>query len=237
MFCKSGQKPSDIPADPGTVYARAGWSGTGDWLGTGHIADQLRKYRPFKQARAFVHGFDLNSGTEWNEYCHSGKKPNDIQTKPNSTYANSGWSGMGDWRRLGRLIICHVAQPTKLRIAEREQVLHTLLAHVAERHRRPGGLLIVVGLPYVRWFLLVVINLSRTIAVRALLIRVIYPTTAIAMWTYLHSQYLSWSPLFPFETLPSVIGGLTGCFSLAEAPCAEGLSGRTGHRGWRLASR
>jgi hypothetical protein len=54
----------------------------------------------------------------------------------------------------------------------------------------PGGLAIVVGFPYVRWFLLVMLNLSRTIAVRALLIRVIYPTTAITTWTNLHCEHL-----------------------------------------------
>jgi hypothetical protein len=47
-------------------------------------------------------------------------------------------------------------------------------------------LVITVWFPYMRWFLLVILNLSRTIAVRALLTRVIYPTTAITIWTNLH---------------------------------------------------
>jgi hypothetical protein len=40
-YCRSGKKPADIPASPETKYAVAGWSGWGDWLGTGRrrVAD------------------------------------------------------------------------------------------------------------------------------------------------------------------------------------------------------
>jgi hypothetical protein len=96
-YCKSGKKPHDIPADPRKVYAEVGWSGMGDWLGTGRVADRLREYREFKKARAFVRRLRLNSRDEWLAYCKSGKKPDDIPTVPNQTYAKSGWLGMGDW--------------------------------------------------------------------------------------------------------------------------------------------
>ena len=33
-YCRSGKKPTDIPSNPSTVYADAGWNGWGDWLGT-----------------------------------------------------------------------------------------------------------------------------------------------------------------------------------------------------------
>jgi hypothetical protein len=33
-YCKSVEKPDDIPANPHLVYADAGWIGYGDWLGT-----------------------------------------------------------------------------------------------------------------------------------------------------------------------------------------------------------
>jgi hypothetical protein len=39
----------------------------------------------------------LKSGTEWNTYCRSGKKPNDIPATPALRYANAGWNGMSDW--------------------------------------------------------------------------------------------------------------------------------------------
>jgi hypothetical protein len=100
-YTKSGKKPADIPANPYSTYAEAGWSGWGDWLGTGAVAAQLRQYRSFKKARAFVRGLGLKSQREWNAYTKSGKKPADIPANPYGTYAEAGWSGMGDWLGTG----------------------------------------------------------------------------------------------------------------------------------------
>jgi superfamily II DNA or RNA helicase len=101
-YCKSGNRPADIPANPNTTYSDAGWRSYGDWLGTGRIADQLREYRPFNKARAFALGLKLKSRKEWMEYCKSDNKPSDIPTAPNKTYANRGWKGMGDWLGTGK---------------------------------------------------------------------------------------------------------------------------------------
>ena len=60
-------------------------------------------WRKFEDARAFVHGLDLKSGTEWRAYCKSGKKPNDIPAIPRRTYLNAGWVSMGDWLGTGRV--------------------------------------------------------------------------------------------------------------------------------------
>jgi hypothetical protein len=32
-YCKTAKKPDDIPANPQSAYAKAGWAGWGDWLG------------------------------------------------------------------------------------------------------------------------------------------------------------------------------------------------------------
>jgi superfamily II DNA or RNA helicase len=100
-FCESGKKPSDIPANPSSPYAEAGWAGWGDWLGTYRIADRIREYRAFKKARAFVHKLGLKSITQWQNYCRSGKKPDDIPAAPHNTYAEAGWVGYGDWLGTG----------------------------------------------------------------------------------------------------------------------------------------
>jgi hypothetical protein len=52
-----------------------------------------------------------------------------------------------------------------------------------------GGLVITVWFPYRRWFLLVILNLSATITVRAVL-TIIYPATAVTTWASLHCQNL-----------------------------------------------
>jgi hypothetical protein len=102
-YCKSGKKPDDIPTLPHQTYARAGWAGMGDWLGNGRVANQLRQFRSFENARAFARGLQFKSGEEWRDYCKSGKKPGDIPTNPYQTYASDGWAGMGDWLGTGRL--------------------------------------------------------------------------------------------------------------------------------------
>jgi hypothetical protein len=100
--------PADIPAAPWATYADQGWIGMGDWLGTGNIACYLRKYRLFPQARSFSRSLNLKSGAEWRAFCKGempnlGKPPADIPANPNSTYADKGWAGMGDWLGTGTI--------------------------------------------------------------------------------------------------------------------------------------
>jgi hypothetical protein len=102
-YCNSGKKPADIPVSPDRTYADAGWAGWGDWLGTGTVATYLRRYRPFEDARAFVHKLGLKSYEEWNDFCASGRKPPDIPGNASRVYADSGWAGIGDWLGTGRV--------------------------------------------------------------------------------------------------------------------------------------
>jgi hypothetical protein len=107
QFCKGqmpekGALPPDIPVAPGPVYINKGWTGTGDWLGTGIISTSRRKFRSFEEARAFVRSLNLTSMREWKMFCkgqmpEKGALPPDIPTNPNRTYFNIGWIGFGDW--------------------------------------------------------------------------------------------------------------------------------------------
>jgi superfamily II DNA or RNA helicase len=105
---RSGHRPADVPTSPNTIYADTGWKSWGDWLGTGNIANFLRKYRPFSEARALAHALKLNSETEWRAFCkgkmpHKGRFPADVPTNPHKTYADKGWKSMGDWLGTGRI--------------------------------------------------------------------------------------------------------------------------------------
>jgi hypothetical protein len=101
-YCQLGKKPDGIPAKPQRTYAKSGWVGWGNWLGTGTIAPRLRAYRSFERARALARGLKLKSYQEWREYCKSGKRPADIPTNPNIVYSDAGWIGWGDWLGTGR---------------------------------------------------------------------------------------------------------------------------------------
>jgi len=102
-YCDSGKKPNDIPKIPLGPYANDGWVDWvdwADWLGSKHI--QARgKWRPFKEARAFVRRLRLQSNQEWRGYCHSGKRPYDIPAEPQRPYEKSGWVSWGDWLGTG----------------------------------------------------------------------------------------------------------------------------------------
>jgi hypothetical protein len=96
-FARSGQLPQDIPIKPERTYAKKGWRGMGDWLGTGTIQPGRQQYRPFLEARAFTRALKFKSAKEWRVYCKSKKRPADIPTNPNLIYKEDGWSSWADW--------------------------------------------------------------------------------------------------------------------------------------------
>ena len=50
-YCKSGKKPDDIPTAAPSTYAKDGWAGMGDWLGTG-TSRRLATLRKSSRVRA-----------------------------------------------------------------------------------------------------------------------------------------------------------------------------------------
>lgn len=102
-YCAIGEKAADIPANPENFYKGKGWKSWGDWLGTGRIADQLKKYRKFKTAKLFVHTLNLKNKNDWINYCMSGEKPVDIPSRPDGTYKHEGWESWGDWLGTGTI--------------------------------------------------------------------------------------------------------------------------------------
>jgi superfamily II DNA or RNA helicase len=96
FFCNSKRLPDNIPKNPRSVYLNDGWNGMGDWLGTGRIADQLKEYLTFDDAKDFVRKLNLSNQVEWINYV----KKNNIQNIPiraSQTYENKGWAGWKDF--------------------------------------------------------------------------------------------------------------------------------------------
>jgi hypothetical protein len=101
-------KPADLPSAPDLVYKDKGWVSWGDWIGSGRIATHIRTYRPYTEARAWVRGLGLRSGSEWLEYSRGRMdekppKPLDIPTNPNSVYREKGWTSWGEWLGTGAI--------------------------------------------------------------------------------------------------------------------------------------
>src|SRR5262249_39233860 len=61
-------------------------------------------WRPFEEARAYVHGLGLESADAWRAYSRSRKKPHDIPVAPNTVYADTGWDSWVDWLGNGRRV-------------------------------------------------------------------------------------------------------------------------------------
>ena len=88
-YCKSGQKPNDIPATPKKVYRDAGWQGMRDWLGTTFLS--------FKQARKIARSLGLKNKRAWDEWVKTDARPVNIPSNPSVIYKDCGWQGVKDW--------------------------------------------------------------------------------------------------------------------------------------------
>jgi hypothetical protein len=112
-YCKSGEKPNNLPSTPQEVYKKQKtWKGWGDFLGTGTVAPQFKQFYPFNEAREFVQTLGIKSVSEWKEYCKSGKKPNNLPSTPQEVYKKQKtWKGWGDFFGTGR-------------IADRDKIFH-----------------------------------------------------------------------------------------------------------------
>src|SRR5215218_468321 len=92
-WCKSGERPHDIPASPDVVYGDE-WNSWPDWFGS------RSRWLPFEEAREFVRGVGLTSWSEWLEWRQSPARPSNIPTSPNTVYKYK-WQDMGDWLGTG----------------------------------------------------------------------------------------------------------------------------------------
>lgn len=95
-FCKSGKKLDNIPFSVHNHYKDKGWVSWGDFLSTGRIADQDRKYLSFDEVKKFVHKMKFKNQKEWRLFAQSNKKPANIPYKVERTYKNE-WIDWADF--------------------------------------------------------------------------------------------------------------------------------------------
>ena len=98
-YCKSGDKPDDIPNTPDGVYKYKGWNGWADFLGTSGKVDY--NYLPYKKANEKIKKLNLKNNKDWKAYCDSGDKPVNIPKTPDQVYKNKGWKSWGEWLGTG----------------------------------------------------------------------------------------------------------------------------------------
>jgi hypothetical protein len=74
------------------VYKKE-WTGTKDYLG-----DNSRyAWRPFVEARKWVHEQKISGQKGWYELCKKRSFPEDIPKSPWIAYSKDGWINLTDW--------------------------------------------------------------------------------------------------------------------------------------------
>lgn len=103
-WVKTDARPQDIPANPGQHYKDKGWIGMPDFLGTGIVATQNRKYKPFEEARKFAQSLGLKNKEEWKKWIKTSARSQDIPARPDHVYKkDAGWISMPDFLGYDRI--------------------------------------------------------------------------------------------------------------------------------------
>ena len=97
-YCKSTNKPSNIPNSPQTTYKNKGWKNVGDWLGTGNLKSGLVNYLTFNDSKKIVKELNIIPKTVkgWRRICKEGKRPSNIPYNVSDFY-KSEWKGWADF--------------------------------------------------------------------------------------------------------------------------------------------
>ena len=65
---------------------------------------KIKEKMPYEKAKNYARTLGLKSYREWDDFCKSGKKPNDMPTCPHITYKKDGvWTGWGDFLGTGTI--------------------------------------------------------------------------------------------------------------------------------------
>jgi hypothetical protein len=100
QHAKSKSFPKDIPVGLKYIYKKK-FISMGDFLGTGNVAPQLRKYRNFKEARKYAQFLKLKDTKEWRKIVKQKKFPKDMTSVPDRIYKYE-FKGWGDFLGTGR---------------------------------------------------------------------------------------------------------------------------------------
>ncbi|MDO9279105.1 MAG: hypothetical protein Q7U05_11165 [Polaromonas sp.] len=111
-WCRTDQRPSDIPTNPQREYAAQGWVSYLDWLGLEKRRSRASSYPDYDTAHAWVLAQGWNDKSEFDAVVKAQKLPSFVPKAPHVVYKECGWvdwigwlgSGkrrLGDWREFG----------------------------------------------------------------------------------------------------------------------------------------
>jgi hypothetical protein len=94
-YCKSGERPANIPAHPQVIYKDKGWVSWFEWL------YHEERYLSFEKAREWFLENGINTLTKWNDYKREHGTPINIPTRLDVIYKDSGWEGYSSFFKPG----------------------------------------------------------------------------------------------------------------------------------------
>jgi len=102
LYCKTSQRPKDIPSTPNYVYKNSGWNGWNDFSGqkttfSRNPIDKNVPMKSFEEAKKIVQSMNIKNSLEWNVSLRLGKIPDGIPRNPNMFYEGKGWKGFKDF--------------------------------------------------------------------------------------------------------------------------------------------
>lgn len=115
-FTRSSRFPSYLPKSPWSHYAKSGWEGMNDFLGTpdcrlgcmhknrkkkfdslGRRVGLGTRFLSYKEAKHVMVKFQLKTWAQWDEFRGTKKRPECIPSTPERFYKDKGWMGMKDF--------------------------------------------------------------------------------------------------------------------------------------------
>jgi len=86
-WVKQNGLPQGMRRNPQKAYKNKGWKGWGDFLGTGLVKTQERKFRSYNETQKFIRSLGIQTQPEWHEWKRiPGRRPHDIPAEPSSYY-------------------------------------------------------------------------------------------------------------------------------------------------------
>ncbi len=96
-------RPPDIPSSPDQIYAGRGWTGWGDFFGTGRkgFARRGMTFLPYVEAREIIRPLGIQNPNDWSLYSAGrlpgkGKRPDNIPSRPHEMYGEQ-WVSWPDF--------------------------------------------------------------------------------------------------------------------------------------------
>jgi hypothetical protein len=103
-YCKSGKRPSNIPAAPNDVYKNKGWDGIPDWLGNGNSSNTRRDYFSYEQCSKLIQKNNISTQDQLTDFRKSYKNPEKIPGHPWDVYKTQGtWVSWPDFTGTGKV--------------------------------------------------------------------------------------------------------------------------------------